>query len=125
MMKIAEESITRIPILRYEGRQNVDFAAWRKSFTTSMGRRYSELVQVYRTGVAFTYKAPTELDAAVVSGNTSSDAMQRAMFMEQMAEHREANLMLNKTNIQLYSELYNKLHEDVYKNLLTILYGRK
>ena len=117
MMKTAEESITRIPILKYEGRQNVDFAAWRKSFATSMGQRYGELAQVYRTGVAFKYKAPTELDETVVSGNTPSDAMQRAMFMEQMAEHRKANLMLNNTNIQLFSELYNKLDTDVYKKL--------
>ena len=33
-----------------------------------------------------------------------------------MVEHRKAKLLTN-TNIQPYSELYNKLHEDVFKKL--------
>ena len=37
--------------------------------------------------------------------------------MDQMAEHRKAKLLQNNTKIQLYSELYNKLRENVYKKL--------
>ena len=50
MMKMTEEAIVRIPILRYDGPQNLDFNAWKKSFATSMGQKYGELAQVYRTG---------------------------------------------------------------------------
>ena len=53
MMKTTEEAIVRIPILRYDGRQNLDFNAWKKSFATSMGQKYGELAQVYRKGKLF------------------------------------------------------------------------
>ena len=53
----------------------------------------------------------------MVDGKKESDAMERAMYMDQMAEHGRAKLLQNNTNIQLYSELYNKLHEDVCKKL--------
>ena len=43
--------------------------------------------------------------------------MERATYMDQMAEHRKAKLLQNNTKIQLYSELYNKLRENVYKKL--------
>ena len=49
MMKSAD-AISKIPILKCEERQNLDFAARKKSFATSMGQRYGELAQVYRTG---------------------------------------------------------------------------
>ena len=39
------------------------------------------------------------------------------MYMDQMTEHRMAKLLQNDTNIQLYWELYNKLHKDVCKKL--------
>ena len=58
MMKTTEEAIVRIPILRYDGPQNLDFNAWQKSFATSMGQKYGELAQVYRTGKAFEYDIP-------------------------------------------------------------------
>ena len=51
MMKSAEDAISKIPILKCEGRQNLDFAAWKKSFATSMGQGYDEPAQVYRTGI--------------------------------------------------------------------------
>ena len=68
MMKSAEDAISKIPFVKCEGRQNLDFAAWKKSFATSMGQRYGELLEVNRTAEVFTYTAPIELDAAVVDG---------------------------------------------------------
>ena len=115
MMKSAEEAIFKIPILKYDGRQNLDFTAWKKSFATSMGQKYGELAQVYRTGEAFEYDNPTK---PVVSGDNHADAMERDMYMERMAEYRKAKAIQNSINIQLYSELYNKLHEDLCKKLL-------
>ena len=53
-----------------------------------------------------------------VSGNKDIDAMKRAMFMERMAGHRKAKAMQSTTNIQLYSGLYTKLHDDASKKLL-------
>ena len=44
--------------------------------------------------------------------------MERAMYTERMAENRKAKAMQRTTNIQLYSELYIKLHEDASKKLL-------
>ena len=42
MVKSTEESIVKIPILKYDGRQNLDFTACR-SFATSMEEKYDEL----------------------------------------------------------------------------------
>ena len=109
MMKTTEEAIVRIPILRYYGRQNLDFNA------TSMGQKYGELAQVYRTGEAFEYDIPVR---PAVSGDKDIDAMERAMYMERMAEHHKAKAMQSATNNQLYSELHNKLHDDASKKLL-------
>ena len=114
-MKTTEEAIVRIPILRYDGRQNLDFNAWKKSFATSMGQKYGELAQVYRTGEAFEYDIPVR---RTVSGDKDIDAMERAMYMEHMAKHRKTKAMQSTTNIQLYSELYNKPHDDASKKLL-------
>ena len=44
--------------------------------------------------------------------------MERAMYMECMAEHCKTKAMQRTTNIQLYSELNNKLHDDASKKLL-------
>ena len=63
MMKSTEDAISKIPIMKCDGRQNLDFAASNKSFATSMGQRYCELAQVYKTGEAFTYTAPIALIA--------------------------------------------------------------
>ena len=57
MMKSAEDAISKIPFVKCEGRQNLDFAAWKKSFATSMGQRYGELLEVNRTAEVFTYTA--------------------------------------------------------------------
>ena len=115
MMKTTEEAIVRIPILRYDGRQNLDFNAWKKSFATSMGQKFGELAQVYRTGEAFGYDIHVR---PAVSGDKDIDAMERAMYMERMAEHRKAKAMQSTTTIQLYSEPYNKLHDDASIKLL-------
>ena len=69
-----------------------------------MGQRYGELPQVFRTGETFEYTAPATLHESVINGNTDADAMQRTMYMKQIAEQREAKLSQNTTNIQLYSE---------------------
>ena len=68
MMKSAEDAISKIPVLKCERRQNLDFAAWKKSFATSMGQRYGELLEVNRIAEVFTYTSPIEIDAAVVDG---------------------------------------------------------
>ena len=115
MMKTTEEAIVRIPILRYDGRQNLDFNAWKKSFAASMRQKYGELAQVYRTREAFEYDIPVR---PAVSGDKDIDAMERAMYMERMAEHRKAKAMQSTINTQLYSELYNKRHDDASKKLL-------
>ena len=60
MMKSAEEAIVKIPILKYDGRQNLEFTAWKKSFATSVGQKYGGLAQVYRTGEAFEYDIPSK-----------------------------------------------------------------
>ena len=82
-----------------------------------MGQRFGELAQVYKAGEAFTYTAHIALDAAVIEGKKESDAMERAIYMNQMAENRKAKLLQNNKNVQIYLELYNKLHEDVCKKL--------
>ena len=84
---------------------------------TSMVQRYGELAQVYRAGEAFTYTARIALDAAVVDGKKEADAMERAIYMNQIAEHRKAKLLQNNKNVQIYLELYNKLKKDVCKKL--------
>ena len=58
---------------------------------------------------AFEYDIPSK---PVVSGDEDTDVMVRAMYMERMAEYRKAKAIQNSINIQLYSELYNELHED-------------
>ena len=77
-----------------------------------MRPKYGEVAQVYRTGEDFEYSKPT------ISGDKDTEAMERAKYMEHMAEHRKANATQKSINIQLYSELYNKLHEDSCKKLL-------
>ena len=80
-----------------------------------MGQKCGELAQVYRMGEAFGYDIHVR---PAVRGDKDIDAMERAMYMERMAEHRKAKAMQSTTNIQLYSELYNKLHDDASKKLL-------
>ena len=78
----------------------------------SIGQKYGELAQVFRTGEAFEYDVPIR---PAVSGVVDTDSMERTMYM---AKHRKAKALQSTTNIQLYSELYNKLHEDASKKLL-------
>ena len=66
MLKSSEEALSKIPILKYGGRQTLDFTAWKKSFATSMGQRYGVLAQVYRTGDNYEYVAPLRLDESVI-----------------------------------------------------------
>ena len=68
MLKSAEEAI-----LKYDGRQNLDFTAWKKSFATSVGQKYGGLAQVYRTGEAFECDIPSK---PVVSGDEDTDVME-------------------------------------------------
>ena len=44
--------------------------------------------------------------------------MERAMYLEQMSEYRKAKMHQVNTNIEVYSELFNKLHEDTCKILI-------
>ena len=118
MLKSSEEALSKIPILRYDGRQTLDFTAWKKSFATSMGQRYGVLAQVYRTGEDYEYVKPPDLAASVLSADTSVGILERAMYLEQMSEYRKAKMHQVNTNIQLYSELFNKLHEDTCKKLI-------
>ena len=111
-MKSTEEAIVKISILRYDGRQNLDFTVCKKSFTMSIGQKYGELAQVYRSGEAFEYDV---LVRPAVTGVVDTNSMERTMSMERMAKHRKAKALQSTTNIQLYSELYNKLHEDASK----------
>ena len=67
-----------------------------------MGQKFGELAQVYRTGAAFEYANPTE---PVVSGDSDTDAMESAMYMERTAEHRKSKATQNSINIQLLSEV--------------------
>ena len=83
-----------------------------------MGQKYGEVAQVYRTGEAFEYDIPVR---PAVSGENDIDAMERAMYMERMAEYRKATAMQSTTNIQLYSELYNT--ETVADNLLQTVFA--
>ena len=92
MMKSAEDAISKIPVLKSEGRQNLDFAAWKKSFAASIGQKCGELLEVNRTAEVFTYTTPIELDVAVVDGKKIR-CMERAMYMDQMAEHRMSKLL--------------------------------
>ena len=71
MMKSAEEAIVKIPILKYDGRQNLDFTAW------NMGQKYGELVQVHRTGEPFEYDNSI---MPIVSGDSDTVAMEKAML---------------------------------------------
>ena len=80
-----------------------------------MGQKYGEFAQIYRTGEDFEYDTPSK---PTFSGDEDTDGMERAMYMERMAEYRKAKATRKNTNIQLYSELYNKLHEDSCKKLL-------
>ena len=104
MMKSAEDAISKIPILKCEGRQNLDFAAWKKSFATSMGQRYGELAQFYRTGEAFTH--------SMRPWSTGRKNQMPWKWIRWPSTGRRSCC-----NIQLSSELYNKLHEDVCKKL--------
>ena len=118
MLKLSEEALSKIPILRYNGRQTLDFMAWKNSFATSMGQRYGVLAQVYRTGENYEYVKPPDLAAGDINGDTPLSALTRAMYLEQMSEYRKAKASQVNTNIQLYSELINKLHEDTSKKLI-------
>ena len=46
MMKSTEEATVKIPILKYDGRQNLDFTAWKKSFATS--KKQKQYAKMYR-----------------------------------------------------------------------------
>ena len=58
MLKSSEEALSKIPILKYNGRQTLDFTAWKKSLATTMGQRYGVLAQVYGIGDNYEYVAP-------------------------------------------------------------------
>ena len=50
--------------------------------------------------------------------NSSLSALTRAMYLEQMSKYRKAKASQVNTNIQLDSELVNKLHEDTSMKLI-------
>ena len=75
------------------------------------------LAQVYRTGDNYEYLAPLRLDEDVINGNSASCALDRAVYLEQMSEYRKARAYQVNTNILLYSELCNKLHELIHDPL--------
>ena len=85
---------------------------------TAMRQRYGVLAQVYRTGDNYQRARPTLLTESVINGDSVSSALNRAMYLEQMTEFRRAQESQINTNIQLYSELYNKLHEDTCKKMI-------
>ena len=89
-----------------------------KTLATSIGQRYGVLAQVYRTGENYEYVKPPDLAAGDINGDTPLSALTRAMYLEQMSEYRKAKASQVNTNIQLYSELINKLHEDTSKKLI-------
>ena len=66
----------------------------------------------------YEYVKPPDLAASVLSADTSVGILERAMYLEQMSEYRKAKMHQVNTNIQLYSELFNKLHEDTCKKLI-------
>ena len=63
----------------------------------------------------FEYDIPVR---PAVSGDKNTDAMERTLYMERMAEHRKAKAVQSTNNIQLYSKLRNKLLDDASKKLL-------
>ena len=76
------------------------------------------LAQVYRTGENYEYVKPPDLAAGDINGDTPLSALTRTMYLEQMSEYTKAKASQVNTNIQLYSELINKLHEDTSKKLI-------
>ena len=112
MLKSSEEALSKIPILRYDGRQTLDFTASKKSFATSMGQRYGVLAQVYE------YLKPPDLAANDINIDTPLSALTSAIYLEQMSEYRKAKASQVNTIIQLYSELVNKLQEDTSMKLI-------
>ena len=83
-----------------------------------MGQRYGVLAQVYGIGDNYEYVAPLWLDEDVINGDSASSALDRATYLEQISEYRKVEASQVNTNIQLYSRLYNKLHEDTCKKLI-------
>ena len=67
MLKSSEEDLSKISILRYDGKQSLDITAWKKSFATSMGQRYGVLAQVYRTEENYEYVKLPDLAAGDIN----------------------------------------------------------
>ena len=82
-----------------------------------MSQKYGELAQVFRTGVPFEYPTPKDLSKGVVDRLGEEAAMKRADYLAELSERRKLVLGQNNTNIQLYSELIGRLHEDTHKKL--------
>ena len=53
-----------------------------------------------------------------INVDTPLSALTRAMYLEQMSKYRKAKASQVNTNIQLDSELVNKLHEDTSMKLI-------
>lgn len=79
MMQSADEYFSKIHILRYDGRQRLDFSARKKSFATTMSQKYGELAQVFRTGQTFVNTAPDTLHENIINEYTEADAMEMYM----------------------------------------------
>ena len=77
-----------------------------------MGQRYGELAQVFRTGETFEYTAPATLHESVINGNTDADAMQRTMYMKQIAARGKAITKHHEHSTVL------GVHEDTCKLLI-------
>ena len=68
-----------------------------------------------RTGEDLEYDTPSK---PTISGDEDTDGMERAMYMERLAKYLKDKATHKSINIQLYSELCNKIHEDSCKKLL-------
>ena len=117
MIKTTEEPAMKIPILRCDGRQHLDFPAWKKAFSTIMSQKYGDLAQVFRTGEDFAYIAPERPSITVLESKLEEAAMDRGIYMQHIADHRINIRNLNTVNIQMYNELFSKLHEDTIKKI--------
>ena len=71
-----------------------------------MGQKYGELAQVYKTGEDFEYDTPSK---PTISGDEDTDGMERAIYMERMAQYRKAKVTQKSTNIQNYTTSYTRI----------------
>ena len=115
MLKSSEEALTKIPILKYDGRQTSDFTAWKNPSPPQWDKDTAYIGLQDRRQLRIRRTSSTRWECNQVRQHIRRFGQSYVPWTNARVQESQS---IPSTNIQLYSRLYNKLHEDTCKKLI-------